>query len=179
MRKSLVNRTNNRTWTMPAKDLVQPWEWDKGTIATDMTTLSALQSKRAKASIAATFTLSDVMNSTKLGASADSTSSENDPKRAPFDETLTGPIRIPLEKLRVPGLGADETPEKRPGLCGSAAQRAESRGLRSRDGDSKRRCINGRWREVAESIWARESEETAIAIPPREDYSGGERVSRE
>lgn len=57
---------NESTWTTPAKDWRQPWERDRGTIATDITTLSALHKAKDKANIATTFTLSEVMNSTKL-----------------------------------------------------------------------------------------------------------------
>lgn len=53
---------------MPAKDWRQPWERDRGTIATDMTTRSALHKAKDKANIATTFTLSEVMNSTKLSS---------------------------------------------------------------------------------------------------------------
>lgn len=74
---------------MPAKDRLQPLDKDNGTIATDITTRSALQSARAKASMATTLTLSDVINSKKLGDSI-SLSSANEPNWASLEET---PIR--------------------------------------------------------------------------------------
>lgn len=75
------------TWTIPENDRLHPRERDNGTIATDITTLSALQSARAKASIATTFTLSEVINSAKLGACT-SFSSGNAPSEASSEETL-------------------------------------------------------------------------------------------
>lgn len=49
-----------RTWTMPTKELDQPYCAASGTTATDMTTRSALQSNITSAIIATTFALSDI-----------------------------------------------------------------------------------------------------------------------
>lgn len=72
------------TWTTPAKDCRQPWESESGTIATDITTRSALQSAKAKANIATTLTLSEVINSRALG-SRNSRSSPNEPPLLEID----------------------------------------------------------------------------------------------
>lgn len=84
------------TWTTPANDWRQPWEADNGTIATDITTRSALHKAKAKANIATTFTLSEVMNSAKLGSRTPPLSLNEPPAtdRASFDEALIGVNRI-------------------------------------------------------------------------------------
>jgi hypothetical protein len=82
-----VTKKKKTTWTIPENDRLHPRERDNGTIATDITTRSALQSARAKASIATTFTLSEVINSAKLGACT-TLSSGNAPSEASSEETL-------------------------------------------------------------------------------------------
>lgn len=74
---------------MPEKDWVQPWALESGTMATDMTTRSALQRAKAKPSMATTLTLSEVRNSKKL-AFRGPLSSENSPEAPFLVETLAG-----------------------------------------------------------------------------------------
>lgn len=90
-----------------------------GTIATDMTTRSALQSANARASIETTFTRSEVMNSKKLGCGCGGRlpSSIGNDDRAPFPETLGGGDER-RRRRRLPRVGRDRWPEKWEGRLG-------------------------------------------------------------
>lgn len=112
-------KTTTTTWTTPAKDLLHPRAADMGTIATDMTTRSALQSANARASIETTFTRSEVMNSKKLGCGCGGRlpSSIGNDDRAPFPETLGGGDER-RRRRRLPRVGRDRWPEKWEGRLG-------------------------------------------------------------
>lgn len=59
-----------RTWTMPKKELDQPYLAARGTTATDITTRSALQSSITTAIIATTFALSGIATALLLLATS-------------------------------------------------------------------------------------------------------------
>lgn len=87
-----------RTWTTPAKLWLQPWAADMGTMATDMTTRSALHSAMATATMATTFARSELQNLDNRPDLLSTSESEN-AKSAPVVATW----------VRAKGLGFVET----------------------------------------------------------------------